>query len=50
MLNSATVIAEKYDFNFVRTCRLRSSLQDVFSTNKDLYHKKLPEAKQSSIL
>ncbi|XP_059814230.1 protein LSM12 homolog A-like isoform X1 [Hypanus sabinus] len=44
------MIAEKYDFNIERVLSLRAYLQDVLHAYKELYDRKMPEAKQSSIL
>ncbi|XP_059839905.1 tigger transposable element-derived protein 1-like [Hypanus sabinus] len=49
-VDRAAMIAEKYDFNFERACRFRAGLQDVLSAYKELYDRKMCEAKQSSIL
>ncbi|XP_062887428.1 general transcription factor II-I-like isoform X3 [Mobula hypostoma] len=49
-IDSAAMIAEKYDFNFERTRRFRAGLQDVLSAYKELYDKKMHKAKQSSVL
>ncbi|XP_062926341.1 tigger transposable element-derived protein 1-like [Mobula hypostoma] len=49
-IDSAAMIAEKYDFNFERARRFRAGLQDVLSAYKKLYDLKMREAQQSSIL
>lgn len=46
MNDSAAMIAEKYDFNFERTHKFRTGWQDVLSVYKELYDRKMREAKQ----
>ena len=43
--DSVTVITENYDFNFERARRFRAALQDVLSTYKELYDRKMCKAK-----
>lgn len=40
------MITEKYGFNFERAHKFRAGLQDVLSSYKELYERKLHKAKQ----
>lgn len=42
--------AENHDFKFERACNFRARSKDVLSAHKELYDRKVCEAKQSSIL
>lgn len=44
-IDSAAMIAEKYDFNFERALRFKAGLQDVLSAYKELYDRNIYEAK-----
>ena len=46
-IDSVTMITEKYDFNFERAHEFRAGLQDVLSSYKELYDRKIHKAKQS---
>ena len=49
-IGSAEMTAGKCGFNFERAPRFRAALQKVLSPHKELYNRKVYEARQSSIL
>lgn len=49
MINSAAMIIEKYDFNFEKALRFKAGWQDALSAYKELYNRKMHEAKRLSI-